>query len=314
MHAGQASRSAVAVNALIYRPPRALGIITGGALTAWAAAAAAICVYLAVGADAEFRTFLAWAAAAALGALALVFAHWTYSVATLAYVITRDALTITWGFRQVIVPLENIQRMVPGWRIDAPRVEGVNWWGCHIGVAEMPRIGYTLFYATLDTPDHLLYIVTDAEAYALTVLEQASFAEAIQARAALEPTGEPLVHRSVATGPAALPFWRDRAAMVTTGVAAVACGALGGFLFGSYPALPDVVEIRYPELGGVVRVGDRAELLRIAQAGFGILVVNLVLGILVHARERAAGLWLFGAAAILQVVLLGAAVLAVQFA
>jgi hypothetical protein len=288
-----------------------MGVIVGGAATLWAGGLAITSAAVAWGAPAEFKTFLAWLAAGVLGVLALVFLHWAYCIATLSYVVGRDALTITWGFRRVVVPVESIQRMVPGRTVDETRVEGLNWWGCHVGVADVRRIGYTIFYSTHSSPDELLYVVTDGEAYALTVSDQAGFAEAIQARASLGPL-DFAIHRAVATGMAALPFWRDRAALVAAGLAAAACALLAGYVFANYPGLPDVVQINYPDLGGIVRIGDKSELLRVAQVGFGILVVNAILGILLHSRERAAGLWLLGTAGILQVVLLAAAIAAFE--
>ena len=60
----------------------------------------------------------------------------------------------------------------------------------------------------------------------------------------------------------------------------------------------------------VIRVGNKGELLRIAYLGAGVLAVNAVIGVLLHARERAAGLWLMAGSGLVQVVLLGAAVLA----
>src|SRR5690606_36140685 len=174
---------------------------------------------------------------------------------------------------------------------------------------DVKRMGYTLFYSTHSNPEELLYLVTNAEAYALTVLDQAAFAEEIQARAALGPV-EPHVQRSESTGLAALPFWRDHVALIAAGLGGVACAVLGGFVFASYPGLPQVVELSFPALGGVVRVGDKAELLRIVYLGVGILAINTVAGLALHAMERAAGLWLVASSGILQVILLGAALVA----
>ena len=80
-------------------------------------------VTLACGAEAEFKTFLAWALAAVLLSSPLVFANWTYCVShALPTTSNDDALVIRWGFRRVIVPIDNIQRMVPGRTLDAPDV------------------------------------------------------------------------------------------------------------------------------------------------------------------------------------------------
>jgi len=208
------------------------------------------------------------------------------------------------------VPIEAIQRMVPGRTLDEAHVIGLNWWGCHIGGSDVKRIGYTLFYSTHSTPDELLYLVTDDDAYAITVLDQAAFAEEIQARAALGPV-DVHVQRSEAVGVAALPFWRDRVALVAVGASASACVLLGGYVFASYPGLPRVIELSFPALGGVVRVGDKQELLRIAYLGAGILGVNTVAGVVLHTRERAAGLWLMASSGLLQVILLAAAAVAI---
>ena len=173
----------------------------------------------------------------------------------------------------------------------------------------MKRVGFTLFFSTHSSPDELLYLVTTAEAYALTVLDQAGFAEEIQARAALAPMDD-FSHRSTVAGIAAMPFWRDRTGAIIFGIGVLACLLLGGYVFASYPGLPKVVELSFPALGGIVRVGDKGELLRIAYLGAGILGFNAVAGVLLHARERAAGLWMLAASGMLQVVLFGAAVLA----
>lgn len=292
-----------------FQPPRALGVIVGGAFAAWAFVAALLAGAVAFGAPAEFKTFVAWTVCAAAAGLGLLFANWAYGVFALSYVIDRDALTIRWGFRRIVVPIAAIQRMVPGRTLDSASVKGLNWWGCHVGEADVKRLGFTLFFSTHSTPDELLYLVTTGEAYALTVLDQAAFAEEIQSRAALAPVEE-YSHRSAATGLAAMPFWRDRVSMLALGIAALACAALGGYVFARYPDLPNVVELSFPELGGIVRVGNKGELLRMAYLGAGILGFNAAAGVVLHARERAAGLWLMAASGLLQGVLFGAAVLA----
>jgi len=294
-----------------FRPPRALGVIVGAGFVAWALVFMSFSVKVAAGAPAEFKTFLAWVLAAALLLLALSFANWTFGLLRLSYVVGRDSLVIQWGFRRVAIPLETILRLVPGRTLDHPHIHGLNWWGCHIGHADVKRLGYTLFYSTHSTPDELLYIHTTQESYALTVLDQAAFAEEIQARAALSRV-EPHVQRSSAVGIAAFPFWRDRVAITATVISAALCMVLCGYIYARYPGLPDVIELSFPALGGVVRVGDKSELLRIAYLGVGVFATNTLVGIVVHARERAAGLWLLASGGMLQAVLLAAALVAFE--
>jgi len=310
VHAGPRSRRPLAT--VGFRPPRALGVITGGAFAVWAASGTAVSASIALNAGAEAKTFLAWLAVAVLGILALVFANWTYALFSLDYIIDANALTLRWGFRRVTVPIDTIQRMVPGRTLDEPRIEGLNWWGCHVGSADMKRIGYTLFYSTHSTPEELLYVVTTEESYALTVLDQAAFAEEIQSRAGFATASEPHPQRSSATGIAALPFWRDRIATTAAGLSALTGMVLFGYVYTQYPHLPAVIQLSFPALGGIVRVGDKGEILHIVYLGLGILSVNTLLGIVVHARERAAGLWLLASGGMLQCVLLAAAVVAIE--
>ena len=307
MHARPRARRPL--DPIVFRPPRSLGVIVGGALAAWAFGGALVAGQAATGAEAELKTFLAWAACAVLGVTGLVFANWAYAIFTLAYAIDRNALTIRWGFRRVIVPIDTIQRMVPGRTLDEAKVRGLNWWGCHVGSADVKRIGFALFYSTHNSPDELLFVVTTEESYALTVLDQAAFAEEIQGRAAMGPVGRHS-QRATAHGIASFPFWRDRAAMAAATATVIACAAVWGYVYTRYPYLPAVVEINFPSAGGIVRVGDKSHLLQITQASLGIAATNLLLGVVVHSRERAAGLWLLSSGALIQCVLLGAAVLA----
>jgi len=270
-----------------------------------------VAVRLAASSAVEFKTFLAWFAAAVLFIVAGGFFYWTISLASLRYVIGDGALTIVWGARRVIIPVNSIQRIVPGRTLEEPRVSGLNWWGCHIGSAEVKRVGFTLFYSTHGTPDELLYLVTTDESYALTVHDQAAFAEQVQGRVSVA-LAAPTVQRSEATGIASLPVWRDRAAITALVVSAVMTAALWAYLFWVYPGLPSVLQLSFPDPGAVVRVGSRSALLAPAYLGAGILAVNTAVGIAIHARERAAGLWLLASGGLLQGVLLAAAIIAVQ--
>ncbi|GAB4337848.1 MAG: hypothetical protein Kow0010_26060 [Dehalococcoidia bacterium] len=286
-------------------------MIVGGAFIAWAAFLAVVALTVAIGASPELKTLAAWCLAAAATLIALAFAYWTYALATLAYIVEDQRLVIRWGFRQFVIPIDNIQRMVPGRTLDVAHVRGLNWWGCHVGVADVGRIGRTAFFSTHSTPAELLYVVTAGGAYALTVTDQAAFAEEIQSRAGLGPV-RPSLQRSHVTGLGALPFWHDRVAIWAAALSLVTLLVLVAYVFAQYPSLPEVVQISYPDFGGVVRIGDKSELLRIAYVGLGIGGVNLALGIALHAYERATGLWLMASGGMLQLVLLGAAIAAFE--
>jgi hypothetical protein len=309
VHARTSPRPELA--AAVFRPSRGIGVAVGVVLSAAAFGLAFVAVAAAVGGDAEFKTFLAWVAAAVLFLCGAAFVNWTHGLATLAYRVDADALVIQWGFRRVEIPIDTILRLVPGRTVDAARVFGLNWPGCHIGHAEVKRIGYTLFYSTHRAQDELVIIHTTQESYAISLTNQAGLAEEIQARTVLG-TLESHPQRSAATGIAALPFWRDGHAISTALLAVAGCVLLGGFVMYRYPGLPEVIGLSYPNLGGLVRPENKSEILKIAYLGGGILGVNLAFGVLLHARERAAGLWAFASAGLLQVVLFAAAITAIE--
>ncbi len=305
------TRAGGVVDADTFRPPRALGVIVGGAFTVWAAFIALVAGVLAGGAAVEPTTFLAWVVVALFAGVALLFGWWTLGVARLAYQIDDDALRIRWAGGEVIVPVVDIQRVVPGRTVGEESVTGLNWWGCHIGRGVASSLGPTLFFATHNRPEDNVFVVTPGRTYGLTVPDQVAFAEACSRRliVGFEP-GEP--QRAEPRGFSVLPLWRDRHVWFVFSLVLAALGVLGGYLFTQYPDLPALVQIDFPRSTGIVRVGERSELLRIGAVGGGIVAVNLALGFILHARERAAGLWLMASAALIQAVLLGAAIVAFE--
>ncbi len=309
MHAG--SRPGGAVGAATFRPPRSLGAALGLAGVAWSLVMAVVALTVAVTGPAEFKTFLAWLVVGVLLVVAGTLLNWTYGVLSLAYIVDNNNITVRWGFRKVVVPLDTILRIVPGRTLDAVRVHGLNWPGCHIGHADIPRIGYALFYATHRKQEELLVLHTTEEAYAFTVIDQAAFAENVQSRMTVA-TLEPHTQHAEATGIGAIPFWRDPIAIVASLGSIAACALLAGFITYRYPGLPEVVQLNFPRFGALVRVGDKQEILKIVYLGVGILATNLIVGIAVHARERAAGLWILVSGGMLQAVLIGAAVVAIE--
>ncbi len=305
------ARAGGVVGAETFHPPRALGVIVGGALTFWAAFIALVAGVIAGGGVIELTTFLAWVVVALFGGLTLLFGWWTLGIARLAYQIDDNALRIRWCGGDVIIPIVDIQRVVPGRTAGEETVRGLNWWGCHIGRGAASSVGPALFFATHNRPEDNVFVVTEGRSYGLTVSDQVAFAEACSRRliVGFEPE-EP--QRVEPHGVSVLPLWRDGGAWFAFTFVLVALGCLGGYLFSQYPDLPALVQIDFPRATGVVRIGERAELLRIGAVGGAVVAVNLALGFILHTRTRAAGLWLIGSAGLLQAILLGAAIVAFE--
>ena len=295
-----------------YRPPRQLGTIVGGAMALWSFAL--MSVLLGRGLTQPISLALLWPylAAAAFFFMACLFGYWTFSCHTLRYVVDRNGLVIHWGLARQVIPMDQIERLVPGRRLPEPRVEGVSWLGHHVGRGHVEGVGDTLFYATHRSRNDLLYVVTPSQAYGLSVEDEALFARELQTRQAQGVLYQ-LRQEPERYGLAAQPFWADRLAQGLAAAAILACVLVFAVIFGRYPGLPETLPLSFPSLGGITRVASKEELLTLPTTAFGILLINLILGYVLHAWERILGYLLFIGAVGLQLTFLAAAIIAVTW-
>jgi hypothetical protein len=186
----------------------------------------------------------------------------------------------------------------------------VSWPGHRIGRAVIDPVGEVLFYSAHRNMDEVLYVLTPGGVYGISVDDPVSFADTIQAHLAWPALFEPeqAVHR---TGLAAQTFWLDRYALLLTAALGVAFLLVLGYVLEMYPGLPATVELRFPAVGGVVRVADRSDLLDIPRAAFAIAIVNLGLAAALHSGERMVSYVLLVAAIATQAILLVGAAVAV---
>lgn len=295
-----------------FRPPRALGSLVGGGLAAWGFIVALALVLRGVTHDITVGIIVLYAVASVFFFIGLLFAYWTYSLGTLRYVLDRNALTITWGDIRQMIPMSQIERLVPGRELPNPHIAGVSWLGHHVGRAEIEGgVGQTLFYSTHRSPSDLLYVVTPTQSYALSVEDEVAFAEAIQSQQRIGS----LV--AVQQAPdrlylAAQPFWDDRPAQVLVVAAFATFFAMFAYVYQQYPGLPDTLALSFPQLSGVTRVGSKDELLKLPMTGVGLLLLNVGLGFIAHAWERMVGYVLLVAAIGAQGILLAAAIIALN--
>ena len=295
-----------------FRPPRAIGSLVGGAFAAWCFFVALALVVRGVTQDVAIGIISLYVVASIFVFLGLLFAYWTYSLGTLRYTLDRNALTITWGDIRQMIPISQIDRLVPGRELPNPHVAGVSWLGHHIGRATIEGgIGDTLFYSTHRSPEDLLYIVTPAQSYALCVPDEVEFAEAVQAQQRLGS----LV--AVPQAPdrlylAAQPFWEDRTAQTLAFAAFATFFAMFAYVYQQYPGLPQSIALSFPQLDGVTRVGSKSELLKLPTTGVGLLIVNVSLGFVAHSWERMVGYVLLVAAIGAEGILLAAAIIALR--
>ena len=272
----------------VFRPGNSVGTMYGAGAVAVALVLGVALLYRALTLDTSIQQLAPLLAGGFFLSLCVLFAYWTWSCASLRYLVDRNALDIRWGGIHQIIPLANIERLVPGEDTDSPQIEGVNWAGHHIGRAEVEQIGDVLFYSAHRTPGEVLYVQTPTEIYGISVPDPVFFAQTVQSNQSRGPLFEQrqAVHR---WGPAAQSFWLDRAAIALAVVMVGAFAAVLGYVLDMYPGLSEQVPLRFPSLGGVVRVTEKAELLDIPRSAFGFLAVDLMLAILLHSWERMVG-------------------------
>jgi hypothetical protein len=295
-----------------FKPPRAIGTLMGGGLAAWCFVLTVALVVRGLTQDISLGVISLYVVATIFFLLGLLFAYWTYSLGTLRYVLDRNALTIVWGDIRQLVPMSQIERLVPGRELANPQVAGVSWMGHHVGHADIEGgIGDTLFYSTHRSPEDLLYVVTSGQSYAVSVEDEIAFAEAVQQQqrlgslVAVPQTPDRLYL-------AAQPFWEDRIAQALAFAAAAVFFAMFAYVYQQYPGLSQSIELSFPQLDGVTRVGSKSELLKLPMTGVGLLAVNLALGFIAHSWERMVGYVLLLAAIGAEGILLAAAIIALN--
>jgi len=275
-----------------------------------AALLAAVLMAVAVGWDISAAKFLAFAAVFALLAVAALFAYWIYALLTLSYTLSEEGLTIRWGLLRQFVPLSSIQRFVPGREARVPQIQGLSWWGCHVGGGAVEGLGETLFYSTHRSPWEAIYIVTSGIAYAVSPENHVRFVMELQhllretsAEGAAGPRAE---HPAVAVHP----FWLDRYGQLLALAAVVANVALFGFICGVYPGLADKLNLAFPPVGAI-DLRSKDELFQIPITALALLAVSLAAALAVHKWERAVSHLLLAGALFTQGVFWVAAAIAV---
>ncbi len=295
----------------VFRPVNTLGSAYGGVVILFSAGIATLLLYKGITEDVALGQIFLFADAGLFLALGILYAYWTWGCRSLSYVIDRNSLSIRWGGLRQVVPLDKIDRLIPGDEVENPHIEGISWLGHHVGMAYVQSVGQVLFYSTHRTMREVLYIQTEGgTTYGISVQDPVVFAETIQsnqARGSLFDQRQ-AVHR---WGVAAQSFWLDANARLLTAILLAAFFAVLGYTLYIYPGLAQSVPLRFPSLEGVVRVSDKSALLDIPRSALGFLTVNIVLAVMLHSWERMVGYVLLLAGIAVQITLLVAVAVAV---
>jgi len=208
---------------------------------------------------------------------------WAYALYELRYSVDDETLAIFWGLTRILIPVEQIQRIVLGQKFGQPRVSGISWPGCHIGHGRVPRIGEVLFYSAHRSAKDLVYVSTADTTFGLSLADPRGLARSIQAaqETARETTDPPtVIYRAVPE----LGIFRDQPALLLGGLAITAFLLATGYIYYRYQALPLSLPLDYPPIAGAQRIGQRSELLRLPLTA--LLWLLLGFGLAIWSRPR----------------------------
>jgi hypothetical protein len=235
--------------------------------------------------------------------------YWLNGLVHSVYTLDRNALTITWGANEQVIPTPQIERVVPGEELEGGfRWRGVRWPGHWVGYGEIEGLGAVLFYATVP-PKQQVFLITPGLAYGISPDDREGFLRTLQTRMQMGPTQlvEPVSH-----GPAFLQwdFWKDRLGLALLAGALAAVLALFGFLCARFPTLPRLLPLHFDAVGDPDRLGAQGRIFFIPLIGLIILLANGALGGALYRHERLATYLLWGGTVAVQA-LLWAAVLGI---
>jgi hypothetical protein len=295
----------------VFKPESASGSFLGIVAVVFCAVVGVALIFKSFGHDPSLSQFFPLVVGPLLLSLGALFAYWTWGALSLRYIVDRNALTIRWGAQRQIVPLINIERLIPADpEGEDPDIRGVDWPGHHVGKARVGQLGEVLFYSGHRRASEILYVQTASDTYGISVPDAVAFAQAVQSnqmRGSLFEQRQ-AVHRD---GIAAQSFWIDPQARFLTVLLLGAFVMVLGYVLQTYPGLSQSVPLRFPALGGLLRVTDKSELLDIPRSAAAFLGLNLALAIALHPWERMVSIVLLLAGIAIQIALLVAAVVAV---
>lgn len=238
-----------------------------------------------------------------LGAL-FVSVVWLYrfvEFASLRYQMDRNALTIAVGFSHYVIPLDAIDRVIPGADLAVETFRGTEWPGFLRGRARVEGLPPLHILGTQPL-ERQLVIVARRGAYGISPQSPSAFVEALQVRRALgvvRQLEEGVERDSLATWA----VWRDRLLWAMMALTLAANLALFGFIFYRYGSLPERISLHFDALGEVDRVSSKVWLLIVPAIGAFAFVLNAIIGVVLYARERVGSLLLASVALVLQGVL-----------
>jgi Bacterial PH domain len=244
---------------------------------------------------------------AAAGTLLLI---WGIGYQRLTYALTENALRIDWLGRTVVVPYPAIQGIYTGQRLSGHSTPSLpRWPGISVGSARVRGMGRLRFFATSSDQSELTYITVEHGGVILSARDPHAFRAGLIERVERYddvPAEDTLTWHQAP--PISAPWTALADAWLPVCVALGVLGLLAvlAVVTSRFDALPDQIAVHFDANSRPNQIAPKSDLLRLTLYGLAVLIVNWVIGVLVHPRERllARLLW-FGAAVVQAVLLLG---------
>jgi hypothetical protein len=223
----------------------------------------------------------------------------TLGAFTLEYWVDRNAITVIWGVTRQIIPMGQIERIVPAPREVALDANAIWHWPCpHRRRMSTGAFGMLNAYSTRPLRDQIV-LVTSGENYSISPADSQRFLAALQERFALgsNRTLEPQLQRPPLW---TWPLWRDRVALVLIGAGLLGVLIMFGALSFRYPGLSSDLPLHFDVTGFPDRISPKSELFMLPVIGLVVWVFNTAVGVWLyrHVQRGAAYLLWFGALAV----------------
>ena len=235
-----------------------------------------------------------------LGSLLAIF-YLSYRIRgafNLEYWVDRNGITLVWGPTRQIVPMGQIQRVVPSPKV-APLDTASSWhWPC----SNRRRMRTEMFgtvnaYGTVPLGEQII-LVTGGENYSISPQDPQAFLRALQERFALgaNRTLDPELRRPPIW---TWPLWRDRVALLLIGAGLLGVLVMFGALSFRYPGLSADLPLHFDVTGLPDRISPKSELFTLPLMGLAVWLFNTGAGVWLYRRVQrgAAYLLWFGALA-----------------
>jgi hypothetical protein len=242
---------------------------------------------------------------AAAGTFLLI---WGIGYRRLAYALTENALRIDWLGRTVVVPYPAIQGIYTGQRLSGHSTPSVpRWPGISVGTARVRGLGRLRFFATSSDQSQLTYITVEHGGVILSARDPHAFRAGLIERVErydAVPAEDSLTWHQAPPTTAPWTAFADVWLPVCVALGLLGLLAVLAVVTSTFDALPDQIALHFDASNRPNQIAPKSDLLRLTLLGLVCLVLNWVLGVLVHPRERLLARLLWIGAAVVQVVLL----------